>query len=78
MDTIQINRMNYFDQLNLTFQICSAMLHNENATIGEHAIANALIRLLDIEITTYSRAGLPSERDYWQSLKKQMQKILKE
>ena len=77
MNSIQIDRMNYYDQVNLTFQLCSAMLHHENITIGEHNLAQELLKLLDMEITAYSRIGLPSERDYWDSLKKQMQNILK-
>lgn len=77
MNTIQIDRMNYYDQVNLTFQLCSAMLHHENITIGEYNLTQGLIKLLDMEITAYSLIGLPAEREYWDGLKKQMQKILK-
>ena len=78
MNSIQIDRLNYYDQLNLTFQLCSAMLTHENITHGERALTNDLLKLLEIEINTYSMVGLSSERDYWKALKKQMQTILKQ
>lgn len=76
-DTIIINKGNYFDQTNMTLQLCAAVLRRkEMLTSGEIGLTQDLIRLIELEVDFYASLGLSHERQYWQVLQKKMREIL--
>lgn len=74
--SIVVNRGNYFDQINLTLQIISAFSQHEDLTAGEICLLEDLRKLIELEISFYSRLGLPSEREFWKLVEKQMKQIM--
>lgn len=68
---------NYFDQTNMTLQLCAAVLRRkEMLTSGEIGLTQDLIRLIELEVDFYASLGLSHERQYWQVLQKKMREIL--
>lgn len=75
--SITINKLNYFDQTNMTLQVCASMLrHKDVLSSGELGLTQDLIRLIELEINFYSTLGLGFERQDWQVLQKKMKEIL--